>query len=91
MLIDILAREALKDLLAEHRKLQAYGDKREDTAQSGKPIEMAIADAGVIKTKSCRQQDARQVDLSQQNQIDIKIKSDLLVAGVGFEPTTFGL
>ena len=81
MLIDILAREALKDVIAEHRKLQPRAEEREETAQSGKPNETAIAGPSVIKTKSCPQQDPRQTDLSQQNQVDIKIKSDLLVAG----------
>jgi hypothetical protein len=81
MLIDILAREALKDVIAEHRKLQPRAEESEETAQSGKPNETAIAGPGVIKTKSCPQQDPRQTNLSQQNQIDIKIKSDLLVAG----------
>jgi hypothetical protein len=91
MLIDILAREALKDVIAAHRKLQPRAEEREETAQSGKLNETAIAGPGVIKTKSWPQQDSRQTDLFQQNQIDIKIKSDLLVAGAGFEPATFGL
>ena len=43
MLIDILAREALKDVIAEHRKLQPRAEEREETAQSGKPNETAIA------------------------------------------------
>jgi hypothetical protein len=81
ILIDILAREALKDVIAEHLKLQARDDERQETAQSGKPNETAIAGSGVIKIKSCPQQNPRQTNLIQQNQIDIKIKSDLLVAG----------
>ena len=91
MLIDILAREALEMVIAEQMELQARDDLREKTAKSGKPNETAIAGPGVIKIKSCPQQDPRQTDLFQQNQIDIKTKSGLLVAGVGFEPTTFGL
>jgi hypothetical protein len=85
MLIDILALEALKDVIAEHRKLQACGEEREEAAQTGTPNEIAITDSGVIKTKSCPQQDSRQTYLIQQNQIDIKIKSALLVAGGGFD------
>jgi hypothetical protein len=85
MLIDILAREALKDVIAEHRKLQARGEEREETADSGKPNETAIALPGVIKTKSCPRQDWPQTDLFQHNQIDTKIKSVLLVAGVRYE------
>lgn len=81
ILIDILAREALKELMAEHLKLEARHDGRQEATQSGKPSETPIAGPGVIKTKSCPQQDSRQTDLSQQNQIDIKIKSALLVAG----------
>jgi hypothetical protein len=91
MLIDILAREALKEVIAEHLKLEARDDQRQETARSGKPNETAIAGPGVIKTKSCPRQDSRQTDLVERNQIDIKIKSDLLVAGAGFEPATFGL
>jgi hypothetical protein len=53
MLIDILAREALKVVIAEHRELQARNDLRQETAQSGKRNEPAVAVAGVIKTKSC--------------------------------------
>jgi hypothetical protein len=71
--------------------MEAREDERLVTDQSGEPHETAIADPGVIKIKSCPQQNPRQKNLIQQNQIDIKIKSDLLVAGVGFEPTTFGL
>jgi hypothetical protein len=62
MLIDILAREALKDVIAERLKMEARDDERLVTDQSGEPHETAIADPGVIK-----------------------IKSDLLVAGVRFE------
>ena len=91
MLIDILAREALKEVIAEHLKMETRDDEREDTTQSGKPNETVIASPGVIKTKSCPQQDPRQTDLSQQNQKDTKTKSVLLVAGAGFEPATFGL
>jgi hypothetical protein len=85
ILIDILAREALKELIAEHLKLEARDYGRQEAAQSGKPSETTIGGSAVIKTKSCPQQDSRQTDLSQQNQIDIKIKSDLLVAGGGFD------
>ena len=88
-MIDILAHEALKEVIAEHARLKPRDDERLKTAQPGKPGETAIA--GPSKTKSCSGQDPRQTDLFQQNQIDIKIKSVLLVAGVGFEPTTFGL
>ena len=91
MLIDILAREALKEVIAEHRKLRSRNDARQASAPSGRPTEPAIANSGVIKTKSCLTQDPHQTYLVQQNQIDIKIKSDLLVAGAGFEPATFGL
>jgi hypothetical protein len=91
ILIDILAHEALKEVIAEHLKFEARDDESQETTQSGKPNETAIEGPGVIKTKSCPEQDPRQIDLVQQNQIDIKIKSVLLVAGVGFEPTTFGL
>jgi len=82
MLIDILAHEALKDVIAGNLKLEARDDERQETARPGKPSETAIAGPGVIKTKSCLKQDPRQTDLVQKNQIDIKIKSDLLVAGV---------
>ncbi len=91
ILIEILAREALKEVIAESLKLQGRDDERQEATHSAKPNETAIADPGVIKTKSCLQQDPRQKYLVQQNQIDIKIKSDLLVAGAGFEPATFGL
>ena len=91
ILIDILALEALKEVIAEHERLKPRDNERLKTARSGKPEETAIAGPSVIKTKSCSQQDPRQTDLFQQNQKDIKIKLDLLVAGVGFEPTTFGL
>jgi hypothetical protein len=90
ILVEILAREALKELMADYLKLEARDDGRLEATQSGKPSETTIG-VPVIKTKSCSQQDSRQTDLLQQNQIDTKIKSDLLVAGVGFEPTTFGL
>ena len=91
ILIDILAHEALKEVIAEHARLRPRDDERLKTGQPGKPEETVIAGPSVIKTKSCSQQIPRQTDLFQQNQKDIKIKSDLLVAGVGFEPTTFGL
>jgi hypothetical protein len=92
ILIDILAHEALKDVIAEHSRKEARDDGRQEATQSGKPTsETTIGGPGAIKTKSCPEQDSRQTDLFQQNQIDIKIKSVLLVAGVGFEPTTFGL
>jgi hypothetical protein len=60
-LIEILAREALKDVIAEHLKLQACDDERQETADSGRPNETAIALPDVIKTKSCPQQDPRQI------------------------------
>jgi hypothetical protein len=91
MLIDILAREALKEVIAQHLKLEARNDGGQETVRSGKPHETTIAGLGVIKIKSGSKQDSRQENLLQQNQIDIKIKSDLLVAGAGFEPATFGL
>jgi hypothetical protein len=91
ILIEILAREALKELMVEHLKSVARDDGRQKGTRSGKSSETTIGGSGVIKTKSFQQQDSRQTDLLQQNQIDTKIKSDLLVAGVGFEPTTFGL
>ena len=67
--------------MAEHLKLDARDNGRQEATQSGKPSETTIASPGVIKTKSRPQQDPRQTDLFQQNQIDIKIKSALLVAG----------
>jgi hypothetical protein len=81
ILIDILAHEALKEVIAQHSKLKVRDHERQQRAQSGKPNETAIASPGVTKTKSCPQQEAHQTDLVQQNQIDIKIKSVLLVAG----------
>jgi hypothetical protein len=79
------------EVIAEHARLRPRDDERLKTGQPGKPEETVIAGPSVIKTKSCSQQVPRQTDLYQQNQKDIKIKSDLLVAGAGFEPATFGL
>ncbi len=73
ILIEILAREALKELMADYLKLEARDDGRQEATQSGKPSETTIG-VSVIKTKSCPQQDSRQTDLLQQNQIDTKIK-----------------
>jgi hypothetical protein len=73
-------RRLRRDSRQRERKLAL---KRAKTGQS------KIAD--VIKIKSCLRQNSRKTDLIKQNQIDTKIKSVLLVAGVGFEPTTFGL
>jgi hypothetical protein len=101
ILIDILAHEALKTLMAERAELRSAvtRDRRRLSHSNSARTSLAkSADArlnrakaghskmaGVIKTKSCPQQDLRQTDLVQKNQIDTKIKSILLVAGGGFD------
>lgn len=85
ILIDLLAHEALKEVIAEHSRKEARDDERQKTAQSGKPNEAVIAGPAVIKTKSCPRQDPRQTDLVTHNQTDTKIKSGLLAAGGRFD------
>ena len=97
MLIDILAHDALKTLMAERAELRSVvtRDKRlmsHSTSPGSSPAKSEEARlnrakaghskmAGVTKTKSCPRQDSRQKYLIQQNQIDTKTKSVLLVAG----------
>jgi hypothetical protein len=59
-------REALKEVIAEHLKLEARDDERQETARKN-PTRRQSRGPGVIKIKSCPQQDPRQTDLFQQD------------------------